>query len=72
MKAVGNWVVVMIEEKKTDSGILTKASNKGRVFDCQCDTTLRDKIVVFNDKLEYTTENNVMFIPYEQIMAVVN
>tara|TARA_R110002012_G_scaffold79065_2_gene201319 strand:+ start:30 stop:245 length:216 start_codon:yes stop_codon:yes gene_type:complete len=70
MKAVGNWVVVLIEEKKTDSGILTKASNRGRVFDCQCDKTLRDKIVVFNDKLEYTTENNVMYIPYEQIMAV--
>ena len=71
MKAVGNWVVVSIEENKTDSGILTKASNRGRVLDCRCDTTLRDKIVVFNDKREYTTENNIMFIPYEQIMAVI-
>jgi hypothetical protein len=70
MRAVGEYVIVKIEEKKTDSGILTKAANQGKVIDCQVDRNLRGKTVLFNDKREYTSHNNVLFIPYEFILAV--
>ena len=70
MKAVGNYVIIKIEEQETESGILTKATNEGKVIDCQCDPTLNGKIVTFNPKLEYTSMNDLMFIPHEQIYAV--
>ena len=72
MKAVGEYVIVRIEEKKTASGILTKAANQGKVLDCQVDRNLRGKTVLFNDKREYTSHNNVLFIPYEFILAVLD
>jgi len=71
MRAVGEYVIVKIEETKSESGILTKAANQGRVIDCKVDTNLRDKIVLFNDKREYTRQNDILFIPYEFILAVV-
>ena len=40
MRAVGDYVIVKIEETKSESGILTKATNEGRVVDCQCDNIL--------------------------------
>ena len=72
MKAVGEYVIVKIEERETASGILTKAANQGKVIDCKVDKSLRDKIVLFNDKREYTSHNNVLFIPYEFILAVLD
>lgn len=72
MKAVGEYVIVKIEEIRSTSGILTKASNRGKVIDCKVDTSLRNKTVLFNDKREYTKENDILFIPYEFILAVVN
>ena len=71
MRAVGEYVIVKIEERKSESGILTKATNEGRVIDCQCDKSLNGKIVAFNDKREYTKRNELLFIPYEFILAVV-
>ena len=71
MRAVVEYVIVKIEETKSESGILTKAANQGRVIDCKVDTSLRDKIVLFNDKREYTRQNDILFIPYEFILAVV-
>jgi len=70
MKAVGKYVIIKIVEHETASGILTKSTNEGKVVDCQCDQTLNGKIVTFNPKLEYTTMNDLMFVPHDQIYAV--
>ena len=59
------------KKQKAKARILTKAANQGRVIDCKVDTSLRDKIVLFNDKRDYTRQNDLLFIPYEFILAVV-
>jgi len=52
MKAIGNWIVIKMEETKSESGLITRDSNEGIVLSCgsqvESGSRLEGKKVLFN------------------------
>ena len=71
MKAVGNWVIVEIEQRKSSSGIISMHRNEGVCISCSVDESIIGKKVIWSSKGRYEDFDSYLFIPYEAILAVV-
>ena len=71
MKAVGNWVIVEIEQRKSASGIISMHRNEGVCVSCDADDSIVGKKVIWSSKGRYEEFDNYLFIPYDAFLAVV-
>ena len=70
MKAVGDFVIVEIEQTKSASGIVSMHRNEGKCISCSRNKSLEGKRILYSSKGRYEEYNNLMFIPYESVLAV--
>lgn len=70
MKAVGNWVIVEIEQRKSASGILSMHRNEGVCISCDVDESIIGKKVIWSSKNRYEEFDNYLFVEYSSILAV--
>ena len=71
MRAIGDWVVIKVEESKSDSGLITQESNEGRVVSCGCDDTIVNKRVAFNPH-RHMRYKGFHLVEYTNIFGVIN
>jgi len=71
MRAIGDWVVIKVEESKSDSGLITQESNEGRVVSCCCDDTIVNKMVAF-DLHRHRRYKEFYLVEYTNIFGVIN
>jgi len=71
MKAVGNWAIVEIEQRKSASGIISMHRNEGVCISCGVDESIVGKKVIWSSKGRYEDFDNYLFIPYESILGVI-
>ena len=71
MIAVGEYVIIKTEENTTESGIEIKHDNIGLVVSCVKDKTLVGCRVVYDDSHIYKSQGQHMFVPYDNVFAIV-
>ncbi|UVF62511.1 hypothetical protein QKV95_gp037 [Poseidoniales virus YSH_150918] len=69
MRAVENWVVLTKDKSETKSGILTQDRNVGIVISSNRSELIKKK-VIFDSRKEYLSHGQYFFVPYENIMAI--
>lgn len=69
MEAVGKWVIVEIEQRKSASGIISMHRNEGVCVSCDFDSSIVGKKVIWSAKGRYEDFDNYLFIPYDSILA---
>jgi hypothetical protein len=69
MKAMNDYVIV--EQEVQSHGVITmKENNLGKVLSCACDQELVGKTIIFSTAKTIQEYDGYRFIPYAQVMAV--
>ena len=74
MKAVGNWIIIQMEETKSESGLITRDSNEGIVLSCgskvESGLRLEGKKVLFNLH-KHQRWGEYYIVDYENVFMVI-
>ena len=76
MRAVGKWVIIKIEETKSESGLITRDSNEGIILSCGPEVStplgleLEGKKVLFNLH-KHQRWGEYYIVDYENVYMVI-
>jgi len=71
MQAVGDYVIIEIQQTKSASGIISMHRNEGICKSCSKDPSIEGKKVLFASKDKYDEHDGFLFIPYNRVLAVI-
>jgi len=71
MRAIGEWVLIKINNEVTESGIKHNSMDEGKVISCVTDTSLQGKNVHFDINKVVSKTKDYWVVGYSDIFAVV-
>lgn len=70
MKALGNFAAIELENSVSSSGIQVKSDGMGIVRSCPSMPEIEGKMILFDDRHRFATHEDIIFVPIEHIMGV--
>ena len=70
MKALGQHAAIKQENSTSTSGIQVKTDGRGIVESCPSMPEIEGKMILFDDRHRFATHEDIIFVPIEHIMGV--